>query len=144
MPYERQLLTQNPISPSSSVSRQMAHSSRQSRRRGNNVHESPQILVNGGPPGIRLSSGTGRETVDHSHRQPKTVRPSASVSRTIHWPVVPEEVWWASSQLINPETQQREEIETKERVRQDWLRRLRPRRSRGSGADHGRDNSRGK
>ena len=82
--------------------------------------------------------------MDHRHRQPKTVRPIASVSRTIHCPVVPEEVWWASSQLIDPEMQQREEIETKERVRQDWLRRLRPRLSRGSGADHGRDNNRGK
>ena len=122
----------------------MAHYSRQSRRCANNFHESPQILVNGGPSGIRLSSGTGRETVDHRHRQPKTVRPIASVSRTIHCPVVPEEVWWASSQLIDPEMQQREEIETKERVRQDWLRRLRPRLSRGSGADHGRDNNRGK
>lgn len=125
----------------------MAHSSgRQSRRRAINVHESPQILVNH-PSRIQFSSGTGKDTVHHRHRQPKTVRSSESsdgVSRTIHCPVVPEQVWRASSQLFDPEMQQREEIEAKERVRQDWLRRLRPRRSRGSGANHGRDNNRGK
>lgn len=98
------------------------------------------------PSGIRSPLKTRKETVDHRHRQPKTVRLSESpdgVLRTTHYPEVPEQEWLGSSQLIDPESQQRDKVDAKEQVRQDWLRRLRPRRFSGSGADHGRDNARG-
>ena len=122
----------------------MAHSSRrQSRRRASNLPDAPRIHTNL-PFDIRSSPGIGKKTDYQHYEQLKRIRPgSGGTPRTINGPILPEQVWGAS-QLVGPEMQQRKEVEDKEQVRQNWLRRLRPRRSRGPREDHGHDNNRSK
>ena len=129
---------------SSAVSTQMAHSRRQSRRCASNLPEGPQIHPNL-PFDIHPSPGIGKKTNYQHYKQLKRVRPgSGDTPRTINGPILPEQVWWASSQLVGPEIQQRKEVEDKEQVRQNWLQRLRPRRSRSPREDQGHDNKRSK
>lgn len=72
-------------------------------------------------------------------------RPGSSRAlQTINNPILSEKVWWASSQLLDPKMQQRKEVEDKELVRQNWLRRLRPRHSRDPRVDHEHDKNRRK
>ena len=137
------LLVTQTSSLSSVILTQMAHSSRrQSRRCESNLPEGPRIHTIL-PFDIHSSPGIGKKTNYQHYEQLKRVQSgSGGAPRTINDPILPEQVWWASSQLVDPEMQQRKEVEDKEQVRQDWLRRLRPRRSHGPREDHGHDNNR--
>lgn len=69
--------------------------------------------------------------IGSSPKKPRTII-RLRQRQTSNSPAVPEKAWWTCPQSVDLETWQRTEAEAKEQVRQDWMRRLRPRAPRNS------------